>query len=133
MGDCDQSNFADRSSSLKKISVFNPATRLEELRFGKTSPSVQSGVARCFVFKSGQVTDNEPCLIVHVSDAEVKGRASKITHFVWPSGSKTVLVQSGNGFEINGVPTTKRTIAGRGDCYLNSTTQNDFCVLADSN
>lgn len=125
-GDCDQSNFKDRSVSLKKISVLNPATRLEQLRSGKSAGAVYSDVARCFVFKGEQITDNEPCLIVRMGDTEVNGRASTVTHYVWPSGSKTVLVQSRGAFEINGVPTTKRTVANRGDCYLNSATQNDF-------
>jgi hypothetical protein len=132
-GDCDQSNFGDRSVSLKKISVFNPATRLEELRSGSAATVSRSDVARCFVFKGEQVTDNEPCLIVRMGDSEVNGRVSTVTHYVWPTGSKTVLVQSGGAFEINGVPTTKRTVADRGDCYLNSATQNDFCVLSNSN
>ncbi|MER9938717.1 hypothetical protein [Mesorhizobium sp. M0088] len=132
-GDCDQSSYADRSVSLKKISVFNPATRLEELRPGKPSPAKQPGMARCFVIKGEHITDNEPCLIVHIDDAKMNGSASMVTHFVWPSGSKTVLVQSGSAFEINGVPTSKRKIPDRGDCYLNSATQNDFCVLANSN
>ncbi|RVD52376.1 MAG: hypothetical protein EOS30_11140 [Mesorhizobium sp.] len=133
MGDCDQSNFGDRSANLKTISVFNPATRLEELRSGKVTASAQRAATRCLVFKGGQVTDNEPCLIVHVGELEVKGRTSIVTHFVWPSGSKTILVQSEDSFEINGVATSKRTIADRGDCYLNSATQNDFCVLPTSN
>lgn len=133
-GECDQSNFGDRSIRLKTISVFNPATRLEELRSGRSSvPAAQPGIARCLVFKGSQMTDNEPCLIVHVGDSETNGRASTVTHYVWPSGGKTVLVQSGNSFEINGVPTTKRTVTDRGDCYLNSVTQNDFCVLSNSN
>lgn len=125
-GDCDQSNFGDRSVSLKKVSVFNPATRLEELRSGRSSaPAGQTGVARCLVFKGSQITDNEPCLIIRVGET--------VTNYVWPSGSKTVLVQSGGSFEINGVPTTKRAVTDRGDCYLNSVTQNDFCVLTSSN
>ncbi|MEI8698128.1 hypothetical protein [Mesorhizobium sp. ISC15] len=132
-GDCDQSNFGDRSVRLKTISVLNPATRLEDLHSGKAPPSAQSGATRCLVLKGGQIIDNELCLIVHVGDAGVEGHASTVTHFVWPSGGKTVLVQFGESFEINGVPTSKRTIADRGDCYLNSATQNDFCVLGTSN
>lgn len=132
-GDCDHSNFADRSSALKAISVFNPAAKLEDLRTGQAVVAVQSGAARCFVIKGSQITDNEPCLVIHVGDAKVRGRASTITHFVWPSGSKTVLVQSGTSFEINGVSTGKRTVAERGDCYLNSATLNDFCVLTSPN
>lgn len=132
-GECDSSNFEARGSVIKKISVFNPSTAITALRSGTASEPIRSAAARCFVFKETQVIDNEPCQLVTIGEAEVKGRPASVTHYLWPSGSKTVLVRFGDSFEINGVLTTKRVIAHRGDCYLNSVTSNDFCVLAQPN
>lgn len=132
-GQCDGSSFESRGSAIDKIAVFNPSTPIAALQPGKTAAPLQSKAARCVVLKGAQIVDDEPCQIIVMGEAEVRGRPASVTHYLWPSGSKTILVRYSDGLEINGVPTAKRTVVDRGDCYVNNVTSNEFCVQAQSN
>ncbi|RUU99565.1 hypothetical protein EOB36_20020 [Mesorhizobium sp. M6A.T.Cr.TU.017.01.1.1] len=131
-GECTSVNFQDRTYGLQAISGFNPSTRIETLRANAIAIAADTGAsrARCYVVKGASIIDDEPCQVVEIGDAEVKERRAAITHYLWPSGSKTVVVRFSDSYEINGAP-AERHQQGKFDyCYRNSVTQNDFCVLA---
>lgn len=99
--------------------------RVDIAAYAKPEFHTKSGT--CLVFSRGRQTDKEPCsrTTLKIEGTDLKEVTTET--FVWPSGSKTVLVfGTGRATTLNGVP-AKVVIGKRGDCWRNSVTGNVFC------
>ena len=116
--------------------IFHPNTKLKDLAAGTQATQIppandnnsdnnrNTDQAQCYVIRSGRIIDNDPCTVIWGDGPEF------ITHFVWPSGGKTVV--AGRGYRgtkvrINGVDTYGESREGYEICYYNRNTGNDFC------
>lgn len=123
-GNCDETNFTDRSHTLNLISVHNPTTAKSSL-----GDLIASKSARCAVLKGPETIDDEPCDVEEIALAGAGlPDAKAVTHYKWPSGGRTVVVHYEGRIEINGVRTEETRRPGLGLCYHNSNTGNLFCV-----
>ena len=157
-------------TNLSKWIVHDQATRLEDLAMSRNSspvrpvgkeavvaatpaaPSVSSSDTlrgACMVLNNGTLEDFDPCTRISEIRTSADQSTSKVRAHVWPSGGKTVIVET-NGFKtINGASATSVALYGTerelcmtpGDrlgvdcrannleCVLNSSTGKLFCFL----
>ena len=128
-GECDQTNHHDRRVTMSKMTALNPKTPIASLALG-AQPAGATGL-RCTVSApDGIKIDDDPCTVSEFRNGRVVPRgATRVRHFLWPSGAKTVLVEFGNRVELNGVATLAETDPTLGQCFDNRASGNRFCFL----
>ncbi|QOG06413.1 hypothetical protein IGS74_18090 [Aureimonas sp. OT7] len=128
-GSCEDTDYAGKLEMVQALTLYDPMTPLRSLGARKVAmaPSNEAvRIFRCVVRNKVAIEDDELCKFVG-------GRSSEgwdTANFIWPSGSKTVLVMNPAGMEINGVHTVAVDRDGLGLCYPNSRTGREFCVSA---
>lgn len=104
--------------------VYDQATRLEDLALSRNSspvrpvgkeavaaaspaaPKVSSSDSlrgACMVLNNGTLEDFDPCTRISEVRTSTDQSKSKVRAHVWPSGGKTVIVETGSELTINGV------------------------------
>lgn len=120
---CDQTDFEDKLVPIRPISAWNPTTRLATFAGAADDPAKGGGL-RCYVIDQMRVVDDEPCDVERFQDAD----GLRTSVYIWPSGSRTVVVDGRNGPELNGAATVMNAREDGAACYPNPRTGRDFCV-----
>ena len=123
-GECGPGDYESKLAHVRPLALYNPNTLLASLREGGPSRSSALAQTRCFVRSAGVLEDDDPCDFVASRTQE----GWEMATFVWPSGSRTVLVRAPTGIEINGVATEGVEVPELGRCYPNARTGKEFCV-----
>ncbi len=157
-------------TDLSKWIVYDQATRLEDLALSRNSsriravgkeavaaaspaaPTVSSSDnlrGACMVLNNGTLEDFDPCTRISEIRTSADQSSSKVRAHVWPSGGKTVIVETGSELTINGVRASAVSLDGNeramcmtpgdrlgvdcltvnAECLRNSGTGKLFCFL----
>jgi len=126
---------SEKSIEIPKFSYYPARTKLASI-VGKqleqtpdtrnshnSSAKTLAGDHLCSVVLNGSVLETEPCNLFIRFDA-----GKSISTFVWPSGAKTVLIQSGRNASVNGAKNSPTQIHSDGTiCAQNRNTGKHFC------
>lgn len=124
-GLCGPGDFEAKLTPIPVLALFNPQTAISALaNSGSGYQSTGASSPTCFVRLNDAIEDSEPCQL----DQRRSPEGWTIANFIWPSGSRTVVVVKPSGTEINGTPTTQIDGGDLGICFPNSRTQREFCV-----
>lgn len=132
LGRCDLKDFEERSHWLSPLALFKPTTPIRQLTAApmpakqpKSQPQVNS-MGMCAVIAPSGAIEREPCQAGFTSTT-LSGKRFEGLEFIWPSGSKTVLLKNGDNFILNGEPAFAMPDTNYTFCFVNSQTKNRFC------
>lgn len=114
------------SIALSSDDKFDPVAFKDDAR-GTGQDALIRGM--CRVISNQKISDSEVCTQTQEAAAQI---------YMWPSGSRTVIVKRGKQLTINGSQARLLQDGSSGDnahlgrCYLNLRTQNVFCFYRDS-
>ena len=104
-----------------------PETRLSVLApEGSNKGTVPGGPAAthiCAVMQQDFVVETNSCSV-----AEKQSRGRRVRVFTWASGSKTVLIDQGSRVSVNGAKAVRPRSVNGFRCYLNTKSNNQFCM-----
>lgn len=117
--------FDTGDTHIPSFYYFFPPTKKLSVLFEETKNSGDiktNSNGNCSIHNGGSLLEIEPCLYTY----KYKG-TKKIHNYEWPSGSKTIIVESRNTYTINGVRTSPTKPSPKRLCYENSSSGNIFC------
>lgn len=136
---CTLEEFEDRSHWVPPLALFKPSTPIRALasyspppRRAQPEPKNHEGTGVCLVFTAGGSVEEEPCEARIASSRNASGKPIGGLEFLWPSGSKTILLKDGTSLTINGKPAFAAPHDAYTLCVINSETRNRFCYKAGS-
>lgn len=135
LGQCTLADFEERSQWVSPLAAFKPSTPIRMLA-AHTPPrwieSNTAGSGACVVIAPTGSVEQEPCEARPISARNGAGKEIGGYEFIWPSGSKTVLLRDGTKLSLNGKPAYAVPQANYTLCVVNGESGNRFCFSKGS-
>ncbi|MBW3097142.1 hypothetical protein KY465_07605 [Pseudohoeflea sp. DP4N28-3] len=129
LSQCTLADFYERSQWVSPLAAFKPSTPIRMLaaHAPRWTESMTAGSGACVVIAPTGTVEQEPCEARPISARNGSGDDIGGYEFIWPSGSKTVLLKDGTNLTLNGKPAYAVPLASYTLCVVNGETGNRFC------
>lgn len=130
LSQCTLADFEERSQWVSPLAAFKPSTPIRMLAANKPPHQIETktaGSGTCLVISPTGAVEQDPCQARPISARNGAGQEFAGVEFIWPSGSKTVLVKDGTNLTLNGKPAYAVPEGSYTLCVVNGDTGNRFC------